>query len=130
MLSIALLLSSAVALAADKGAHDPIIIQNDSDFGSCNCVLGGDGSESHPFVIGPWAINKVDGVAVSIDGTNLTKSFVIWNLTVAGNGANSSIGVQLKNLNRGTNRLFAAVEGVQTTIQQLAWESWWTGRIM
>jgi hypothetical protein len=118
-LPMALLLASGVALGADKGAHGPIVIQNDSDFNTCSCVLGGDGSESHPFVIGPWAINKVDGVAVLIDGTNLTKSFVIWNLTVGGNGANSSTGIELKNLNQGANHLFAAVEGVQTTIQAI-----------
>jgi len=114
-LSIGLLLLSKVALSG--GAHDPIVIQNDSDFASCNCVLGGDGSGSNPFVIGPWAINKVNGVAVSIDGTNLTKSFVIWNLTVGGNGADSSTGIVLKNINRGANHFFAAVKGPQTTIQ-------------
>src|SRR5579872_5818839 len=114
---IAGLLTPLAALGTDKGAHDPIVIQADSDFAGCGCVLGGDGSISNPFVIGPWAINKVNGVAVSVDGTNLTKSFVIWNLTVAGNGTNSSIGVVLKNINRGASRLFAAVAGVQTTIQ-------------
>src|SRR5712691_1885163 len=65
----------------------------------------------------PWAIDKVNGVAVSIDGTNLPKSFVIWNLTVGGNGADSSTGIVSKNINRGANHFFAAVEGPQTTIQ-------------
>jgi len=80
-LSIGLLLSR-VALGSGGSSHAPIVVQSDTDFVSCNCVLRGDGSVNHPFVIGPWAINKISGVAVSIDGTNLTKSFVIWNLTV------------------------------------------------
>jgi hypothetical protein len=116
-LSIGLLFVSKLALGNGAGAHAPIVIQNDSDFLSCNCVLGGDGSGSHPFVIGPWAINKINGVAVSIDGTNLTKSFVIWNLTVGGNGTDSSTGIVLRNINRGAHHFFAAVEGAQTTIQ-------------
>ena len=86
---------------------------------NCACVSGGDGSAGHPFVVGPWAINKINGIGVSIDGTNLTKSFVIWNLTVGGNGTDSSTGIVLKNINRGPYRYFAAVEGAQTTIQSV-----------
>lgn len=115
-LSIGLLLSR-VALGSGGGSHAPIVVQSDADFVSCNCVLRGDGSGSQPFVIGPWAINKINGVAVSIDGTNLTKSFVLWNLTVGGNGTNTSMGIVLKNINRGASHIFAAVEGAQTTIQ-------------
>ncbi len=116
-LCAALLLFRTPVFAADQAAHDPILIQSDADFVNCNCVLGGDGSPSHPFVIGPWAINKINGFAVSVDGTNLSKSFVIVNLTVGGNGADSSTGIVLRNINRGTSQIVAAVTGVQTTIQ-------------
>jgi parallel beta-helix repeat protein len=109
-----------VAVANDVAKHAPIVITRDADFVACHCVAGGDGSASHPFVIGPWAITKVDGVAVFIDGTSLTKSFVIWNLTVGGNGINSSKGVVLQNINNpGVSRIVAAVAGAQTTIQAI-----------
>jgi len=51
--------------------------------------------------------------AVTIDGTALTKSFVLQNLTIAGNGSNSATGIVLKNI----HGISAAVVGSQTTIQ-------------
>ena len=61
-------------VARGGGAQSPIRIQSDSDFFACECVSSGTGTQSDPYVIGPLTINNVSGTAVSIDGTNLTKS--------------------------------------------------------
>lgn len=111
--------------AAARGAgHAPIVIQHDGDFTSasasagCRCVVSGAGTTSSPYVIGPWSINNVAGTGVVVDGTSLTKSFVLSNLTVAGNGAQTSGGVVLQNINpAGTQSITAAVKGSATSIQ-------------
>jgi len=98
-------------------AHAPILIESDADFAACNCVVGGNGTQASPYIIGPWAINKNPGAAVTIDGTSLTKSFILLNLTIAGNGGNTSQGIVLKNINpAGTQSIVAQVEGKQTSI--------------
>ncbi len=98
--------------------HAPIVITSDTDFTSCGCVTSGRGTASSPFVIGPWTINNVSGNAVTIDGTNLTKSFNLSNLTIAGNAAAGQTGIVLKNINAsGTQSIVAEVTGVQTSIQ-------------
>jgi hypothetical protein len=48
---------------------------------------------------GPWAINSGGGNAVYIDGTKLSKSFVIYNLTVAGNQTTTDQGIVLNHIN-------------------------------
>jgi parallel beta-helix repeat protein len=113
--SIAILTLSGLMFGADVSHHAPIVIQKDQDFATCNCVSGGSGSTSDPFVIGPWAITKTSGVAVTIDGSTLTKSFVLRNLAIAGNGSSSSTGILLQNI----NGVGAAVEGPQTLIQSV-----------
>jgi parallel beta-helix repeat protein len=114
----ALFLMPAFARAGNVGGHAPIVIQSDADFANCACVTSGDGSQANPFIIGPWAINNVSGDAVFIDGSNLTKSFVILNLTVAGNGAHTIHGIKLHNINGGgTQSIVAQVKGAQTSIQ-------------
>ena len=122
-LTVGVLLSDpAVSQAMDSSqTHPPIVIQSDSDFGTCTCVLGGSGTTSDPYVIGPWSINSVRGDAVFVDGTNLTKSFVLFNLTIAGNGVSSARGIVLQNINPSGNRatIRAAVFGAQTSIQSL-----------
>jgi hypothetical protein len=105
----------SLAFGASVNQHSPIVIQTDQDFLNCGCLVSGTGSPANPYVIGPWAINKPAGVAVTVDGSALTKSFVLWNLTIAGNGNNSSIGILLKNI----NGISAAVEGPQTVIQSV-----------
>lgn len=106
------------ASAGGPASHPPIVIQSDADFSSCACVTGGDGSQANPFIIGPWAINGVNGDAIFIDGSTLTKSFVILNLTTAGKGGTSSQGIVLQNINPGGNEVIvAAVKGKQTSIQ-------------
>jgi len=98
-------------------AHTPIVIQSDADFTTCGCVVSGDGTQANPYFIGPWAINGFSGAAVTIDGTSLTKSFVLLNLTIAGNGGNASQGIVLKNINpAGTRSIVAQVKGIQTSI--------------
>ena len=69
-------------------------------------------------MIGPWSINNVDGDGVFIDGINLTKSFVLWNLTVAGNSGSTRRGITLRNINpTGAQNIVAEVKGTQTSIQ-------------
>jgi parallel beta-helix repeat protein len=108
------------AVGAANGSHAPIVIATDSDFQTCSCVASGSGSPTDPYVIGPLSINKTgdNNTAVSIDGTLLTKSFAILNLTIAGNGAASSIGVLLNHINPpGRDAISASVQGTQTSIQ-------------
>jgi hypothetical protein len=101
-------------------SHAPIVIQSDADFANCGCVSGGIGTSASPFIIGPWSINKVTGTGISIDGTNLTKSFVISNVTIAGNGSGSSTGIVLNHINsNGVANIVARVIGTQTSIQSL-----------
>ena len=112
------LLFSPSASAGGPPTHSPIMIQNDTDFSNCACVTGGDGSKNNPFIIGPWTINSTSGAAIFVDGSTLTKSFVIPNLTAAGNSNSSSRGVVLQNINAsGIQVILAAVTGKQTSIQ-------------
>jgi hypothetical protein len=110
-------LTSGVGAAGARGGHSPIVIASDSDFLSCACVVSGSGTTASPYVIGPWTINNVNGVAVSIDGANLTKSFVLSNLTIAGNATQTDTGVVLENINTGASQIVAKVTGTQTSIQ-------------
>jgi parallel beta-helix repeat protein len=114
----ALTLAGTGVAAAGGGAHPSISIQIDADFGACHCVTGGLGTQSKPYVIGPWSINNVAGDAVHIDGTSLTKSFVLSNLTIAGASAQNSHGIVLVHINpSGTQSISAAVQGRATSIQ-------------
>jgi parallel beta-helix repeat protein len=100
------------------GSQSTITIQSDSDFLSCRCVSSGTGAKTDPYVIGPLAINSVSGTGVSIDGTNLTKSFRLFNLTIAGKSAATSTGIFLNHINpSGTQDIEAEVTGGQTSIQ-------------
>ena len=114
---------ACAAVAPDVGmaaaaAHPPIVIQHDSDFSSCRCVTSGAGTQASPYVIGPWAINNAAGTAVLIDGASLTKSFVLSNVTVAGNGAQTARGIVLRNINAsGGQGIAAAVRGTSTSVQ-------------
>ena len=110
----------ALALTAG-GAHAPIAIASDADFQTCTCVVSGSGTSTDPFVIGPWTINSLPpgGTAVSIDGTALTKSFTVFNLTIAGNGDSTSTGIVLNHMNPSGPGISASVAGAQTSIQSL-----------
>src|SRR5712691_9351711 len=112
------MLSFGAAVTHASGGHAPIVIQSNSDFTNCACVVSGNGSTTSPYIIGPWTINNVNGVAVSIDGTNLTKSFELLNLTIAGNSTSTDTGIMLNHINPGsTQAIVALVYGVQTSIQ-------------
>lgn len=113
------LLGSFVAAGAPQArangapTHAPIVITKDTDFTSCACVTSGTGTATNPYVIGPWAINNA-GVGVAITGgASLTKSFVLSNLTIAGNSAPTTVGIHLSNINVSV----AKVTGIQTSIQ-------------
>jgi hypothetical protein len=96
------------------------VISSDADFQACNCVVSGSGTTADPFIIGPWTINSLPpgGTAVSIDGTSLTKSFTLFNLTIAGNGDSTSTGIVLNHINpSGQNTTSVSVTGGQTSIQ-------------
>src|SRR5689334_12957646 len=94
LLASGLVLVPATGAAAGSG-HAPIVIRSDSDFASCACVASGTGSTTSPYIIGPLTINNVNGVAVSIDGSTLSKSFELLNLTIAGNSTSSDTGIVL-----------------------------------
>jgi hypothetical protein len=105
---------SLVATATGGGSlpkHAPIHIASDADFTACGCVVSGNGSQATPYVIGPWSINNASGAAVTIDGSSLTKSFDLHNLTIAGNSMPDSEGIVLNHVNAGS------VSGSQTSIQ-------------
>ena len=109
-----------IAFANDVSSHAPIVIRQDADFAACQCVTSGSGTTLDPYVIGPWAINKVDGTGILVDGTTLTRSFVILNVTIAGNGANTSTGIVLQNINpSGAPAIVAQVSGAETVVQAL-----------
>jgi hypothetical protein len=98
--------------------HAPIVIQSDSDFATCACIVSGSGTTADPYIIGPWTINNVNGVAVSVDGTTLSRSFELLNLTIAGNSSATDMGIVLKNINAsGSPGIAASVFGQQTSIQ-------------
>ena len=108
------------AMLGANGSHAPIVIASDSDFQGCNCMLGGSGTTTDPYIIGPWAINSLapGNAGVFVDGTLLTKSFTLSNLTLAGNGTASSTGIVLNHINSsGQNTISAAVTGPETSIQ-------------
>jgi hypothetical protein len=112
------MLSLGAGVTHASSGHAPIAIQSNSDFSSCGCVAGGSGTTSDPYIIGPLTINNVNGVAVSIDGTNLTKSFELLNLTIAGNSASTDTGIVLNHINlSGSQSIVALVYGVHTSIQ-------------
>lgn len=125
VLGVAVLVTALLAYCppvarAANGSHAPIVITSDSDFQICTCVLNGSGTTEDPYVIGPWAINSTGSgdTAVSVDGALLTKSFTLFNLTIAGNGSSSSTGIALNHINpSGQKTISAAVTGVQTSIQ-------------
>jgi hypothetical protein len=103
--------------AASNPSHAPIAIASDADFASCHCVVSGHGTTVDPYVIGPWSINNVGGTAVSIDGTTLTKSFVLSNLVIAGNQTATDTGIVLNHINAAGPAIVAQVSGAQTSIQ-------------
>jgi len=90
---LVLVLGGAASSRGGGGAlHGAITITQDSDFAACGCVTAGNGSPTNPFVVGPWAIGApsgsdgMSGWAVRVDGTALTKSFVITGISAGYQG--------------------------------------------
>jgi hypothetical protein len=111
-------LFSLSAVAQNVNSHAPIAIRSNSDFTNCACVMSGMGTQANPYVIGPWAINTNGGVAVSVDGSKLTSSFVLYNLKIAGTSSGADTGILFNHINSsGTQAIVANVYGVQTSIQ-------------
>ena len=120
LLAAVLIVYEPAAVFSASGSHAPIVIASNADFQACSCVSGGSGTASDPYIIGPLTINSLPsgGVGVSVDGMVLTKSFTLFNLTIAGNGDASSLGILLNHINpSGQNTISAAVTGPQTSIQ-------------
>src|SRR6516162_664694 len=88
-----------VPVFAANGNHAAIVIQSDADFTSCGCMTSGSGTTADPYIIGPWNINNLGGNAVYIDGSTLTKSFTLFDLTIAGNSAGTDTGIVLNHIN-------------------------------
>ena len=115
-LACALLLASATAESVKP--HAPIAIQSNNDFANCSCVMSGMGTQANPYVIGPWAISTNGGIAVTVDGTNLTSSFVLYNLEISGNSSGTDTGILLNHINpSGTQTIIAEIYGVTSSIQ-------------
>jgi len=83
--------------------HERIVIQDPGDFTvpgagtGCECVRGGSGDSSHPFVISGWRLNASDGHGISIAWT--TVHFLIADVIVNGSGRYS--GVVLRGVENG-----------------------------
>jgi len=109
---------SFVSSARAGGSHAPIVIGSDADFSACGCVTGGKGTQASPYLIAGWSINGFSGDGVFVDGSTLTKSFNLQNLTVAGTPQSGGAGIHLRNVNpAGTQSIVAEVTGVQTSLQ-------------
>ncbi len=106
------------ASAQNVNSHSRITLQSNSDFTNCACVTSGMGTQANPYVIGPWAIKTGGGVAVSVDGTSLTASFVLSNLKISGTSKGTDTGIVMNHINpNGTQTIIAEVYGTQTSIQ-------------
>ncbi len=99
---IAILLISTSLVMVGHGAsltggnHGPISITKDTDFTACQCVTGGSGAASDPYVIGPWTIMATsDSPGVLVQG--VTKFFKLDHITVHGTG--QSDGIDIFNVN-------------------------------
>ncbi len=78
-------------------------------------MVSGNGSASHPYVIGPWTINNVNGPAVNIRNVHST-SFTLRDLTIAGNANPSDVGIHLADVSVPGGSVI--VGGTQTTFQK------------
>ena len=107
-----------LAAAQNVNSHSPITIQSNADFSNCSCVMSGMGTQVNPYIIGPWAINTGGGVAVSVDGTNVTASFELYNLKISGTSTGTDTGIVLNHINpSGTQTIVAKVYGTQSSVQ-------------
>jgi hypothetical protein len=112
-----LFFSMQLVWGQNVNSHSPITIQSNSDFSNCACVTSGMGTQANPYVIGPWTINTNGGIAVYLDGSNLTDSFVLYNLKISGTSTGTDTGIVLNHINTGSTQIIANVFGNQTSVQ-------------
>ncbi|MGA2240367.1 MAG: right-handed parallel beta-helix repeat-containing protein [Candidatus Bathyarchaeia archaeon] len=97
---------STTLKASNLAPHERITIQDAADFtnpgapSGCECVRGGSGSSSDPFVISDWKLSVSDDDAISIART--TMYFIIFNVSVNVTGVYNS--VVLRSVANGTIR--------------------------
>jgi parallel beta-helix repeat protein len=97
---------STILKTSDLAPHETITIEDATDFtppgapSGCECVRGGSGSSSDPFVISDWKLNASEGDAISIAWTSV--HFIIFNIRVNVTGVYNS--VVLRNVANGTIR--------------------------
>jgi hypothetical protein len=122
LVSIAtVLVAATLAVAAfaaraslTHAASGAISISSDSDFTTCGCLTGGNGSTANPYILGAIKISGVSGDALTIDGTNLTKSFKIVNPSIS---SNSGYGIVLNHIDPSNSPTYVAeVYGKQSNI--------------
>jgi parallel beta-helix repeat protein len=114
-----MLVWTAPEATAAARTHAPIVITSDAGFTSCGCVMSGAGSALDPYVIGPWSVSNPNGDGVFIDGSTLTKSFLLYDVTANKNAGN---GITIKNVNQGSmTSISAEVYGAQTTANNDTW---------
>ena len=84
-------LPAGPSLAKTAGSHAAITITSNADFTSCACVTSGDGTATHPYVIGPWSINApsggMRGWSVKVDNSTgaITDYFHIFGISATYN---------------------------------------------
>jgi hypothetical protein len=81
----------------------------------CACIASGTGTTSDPYVIGPLSVSNPHGDGISIDGSKLTTSFILRNITATQNAGN---GITLTSI---SPSIVAKVDGGQTTVNNNAW---------
>ncbi len=86
LLMITLVIVSALSLATASSAPTNIVIRNDSDFLTCNCVSGGVGSSSNPYILSGLTLLSASapGLLVDNSGGKISKYFDIVGDTITG----------------------------------------------
>jgi hypothetical protein len=92
-----------IALMTDALTHNLIRIEGDDEFTAENGVLGGNGTQSDPYVIASWAFDMSDQhwrtAAVHI--ANTTAVFIVQDLYIHSDAEQSNLGVYLENVTHG-----------------------------
>lgn len=101
-------LMSASAFALARTAHDPIYIDDDSDFDGDHGVNGGSGTWLDPYRINGWTISGSDEYGIYIKDT--TKYFKIYDCGISnassGLDTPSGGGIILHNVTDGTAKIY------------------------
>ena len=89
-----------VLAGAQSVSHSPIDIQGDDGFSTENGIVGGNGTESDPYLIQGWRITFVESVAPSIGirVANTTSHFILRDVILDSGGFRPHTGVLLQNV--------------------------------